>query len=143
MVAIADLGERNQLATTIPGSHLRVFKVSPIVFEMLLRGSSDVLRGSPATLRGSPVALRGSPAVRRGSPDRARGSPNAGGGSAGEARPRLRAWLARASPANIMNKLYSQLQRQVLPELLLNIWRGARFSGSAPYIKKYSTGNIN
>eukprot|EP00965_Chrysotila_dentata_P260404 6213893-Pleurochrysis_carterae.AAC.3 len=67
MVTITDLGERNRLATTIPGSHqLRVFKVSPIVLEMLLWGSFDVLRDSPATLRGSPTTLRGSPAILQG-----------------------------------------------------------------------------
>eukprot|EP00965_Chrysotila_dentata_P130427 4312345-Pleurochrysis_carterae.AAC.1 len=33
MAAISDLGESNQLATTIPGSHLRVSKVSPIALE--------------------------------------------------------------------------------------------------------------
>eukprot|EP00965_Chrysotila_dentata_P148981 4920579-Pleurochrysis_carterae.AAC.1 len=33
MAAISDLGESNQLATTVPGSHLRVFKVSPVALE--------------------------------------------------------------------------------------------------------------
>eukprot|EP00965_Chrysotila_dentata_P163409 5396911-Pleurochrysis_carterae.AAC.1 len=68
MVAITDLGERSRLTTTIPGSHLRVFKISPIVLEMLLRGSFDVLRGSPATLRDSLATLWGSPATLRGLP---------------------------------------------------------------------------
>eukprot|EP00965_Chrysotila_dentata_P132387 4377892-Pleurochrysis_carterae.AAC.1 len=76
MVAIADLEESNQLATTIPGSHSKVFKVSPIVLEMPLRGSPATLRGSPDDLRGSPAALWGSPAALRGSPDRLRGLPD-------------------------------------------------------------------
>eukprot|EP00965_Chrysotila_dentata_P260797 6214035-Pleurochrysis_carterae.AAC.1 len=33
MAAITDLSASNQLATTIPGSHLKVFKASPIVLE--------------------------------------------------------------------------------------------------------------
>eukprot|EP00965_Chrysotila_dentata_P244841 6206201-Pleurochrysis_carterae.AAC.2 len=33
MAAISDLGESNQLATTISGSHLKVIKASPIVLE--------------------------------------------------------------------------------------------------------------
>eukprot|EP00965_Chrysotila_dentata_P248593 6208427-Pleurochrysis_carterae.AAC.2 len=33
MAAITDLGESNQLATTIPGSHLEVFKASQFVLE--------------------------------------------------------------------------------------------------------------
>eukprot|EP00965_Chrysotila_dentata_P106443 3515993-Pleurochrysis_carterae.AAC.1 len=69
MVAITDLGERNRRATTIPGSHLRVFKVSSTALEMRPRGSSDVLRGLPAILRDLPVVLRGSPDAPRGSPD--------------------------------------------------------------------------
>eukprot|EP00965_Chrysotila_dentata_P178210 5886000-Pleurochrysis_carterae.AAC.2 len=60
MVAITDLSERNRLATIIPGSHLRVPKVSPIVLEMRLRGSPDASRGSFAPLRSSPAPLRGS-----------------------------------------------------------------------------------
>eukprot|EP00965_Chrysotila_dentata_P052338 1736122-Pleurochrysis_carterae.AAC.1 len=33
MAAISDLGEANQLAAAQPGSHLRVFKVSPVSLE--------------------------------------------------------------------------------------------------------------
>eukprot|EP00965_Chrysotila_dentata_P095103 3143842-Pleurochrysis_carterae.AAC.1 len=44
MAAITDLGERNRLATTIPGSHLRVFKVSPIALEMLGDASARLVR---------------------------------------------------------------------------------------------------
>eukprot|EP00965_Chrysotila_dentata_P228876 6196857-Pleurochrysis_carterae.AAC.1 len=33
MATILELGESKQLATTIPGSHLKVFKASPIVLE--------------------------------------------------------------------------------------------------------------
>eukprot|EP00965_Chrysotila_dentata_P147580 4872544-Pleurochrysis_carterae.AAC.1 len=83
MAAIKDLGERNRLAATIPGSHLRVsFKVSPLVLEMLLRGSSNVLRGSPATLRGW-----GSPVVR-----------SAGLARASARLARARAWIRELHP---------------------------------------------
>eukprot|EP00965_Chrysotila_dentata_P012122 397630-Pleurochrysis_carterae.AAC.1 len=33
MAAISDLGASNQLANAAPGSHLKVFKVSPIALE--------------------------------------------------------------------------------------------------------------
>eukprot|EP00965_Chrysotila_dentata_P241400 6204257-Pleurochrysis_carterae.AAC.1 len=69
MGAIMDLEESNQLATTIPGSHLKIFKLSPTVLERPLRGSPATLRGSPATLREPPERLRGSTDSLRGSPD--------------------------------------------------------------------------
>eukprot|EP00965_Chrysotila_dentata_P192740 6175347-Pleurochrysis_carterae.AAC.2 len=59
MAAITVLGESNQLATSFPSSHLKVFKVSPIVLEMSLPGSPDASRGSPDASWGSPEASRG------------------------------------------------------------------------------------
>eukprot|EP00965_Chrysotila_dentata_P114387 3780556-Pleurochrysis_carterae.AAC.2 len=73
MAAISDLGESNQLATTIPGSHLRVVKASPIVLEQrslsaeerqFHRAPSGAIRGWSARVEpkqdsGTPVASAG------------------------------------------------------------------------------------
>eukprot|EP00965_Chrysotila_dentata_P243357 6205370-Pleurochrysis_carterae.AAC.4 len=65
MAAITDLGEGRQLATTHVGSHLKVFKVSPIVSEMSFPGLPTAYRGSPARLRIAGRARASSSSARR------------------------------------------------------------------------------
>eukprot|EP00965_Chrysotila_dentata_P234004 6199930-Pleurochrysis_carterae.AAC.1 len=56
MAAITDLGESNQLAATLPGSHSKIFKVSPIVTKQ----HASLADAGPVTLPKAPRAAKAS-----------------------------------------------------------------------------------